>query len=450
MQEKLTLDLSFCLDEKGFSLDEFITVLGNTFKEENGLAKIASLILQLYQESLLYHISKKSKQSITCCGQSNFVLNGSYKRRIRTTLGEINLNYHRIKCKECNKDITPLKESLDIDNYQTKTTELEEVIMNAISETSYRRAVNIVNEHGLINIPYRTAHDWVMQTDCDEIKLPADMINSAGPLQIFADGTGFKGAPKNGKSQKGDFKTIIGVNTEGEVFPLGSYTDKSWSEISQIWKESNLQFSEGSVFISDGALGLSEAFADQIEFVQRCQWHVGRDLYHAMNANGGTTKDSKPLQKGLAGVLAIELPEKDFCDVSNEEKEHIETKMENAQVALDKLITHLDDKGYEIASRYIQRAKYTMFSYIKRWFKYGLVCPRASSLIERVTRELARRLKRIAYNWSDKGCAKIAKIVLKKFVDKEEWDNYWEKKKSIRGKVFFSIKNYKLSQNFAH
>jgi hypothetical protein len=32
MQEKLTLDLSFCLDEKGFSLDEFITVLGNTFR----------------------------------------------------------------------------------------------------------------------------------------------------------------------------------------------------------------------------------------------------------------------------------------------------------------------------------------------------------------------------------------------------------------------------------
>jgi len=450
MQEKLTLDLSFCLDEKGFSLDEFITVLRDTFEAENGLPKIVTLILQLYQESLLYHISKKTNQSITCCGQSNFVLNGSYDRRIRTTLGEINLSYHRIKCKECNKDIVPLKEHLSIDKYQTKTNELEEVIINAVSETTYRRAVNTVSEHGLINIPYRTAHDWVMRTDCDEIQLPVDMVNSVGPLQIFADGTGFKGTPKDGKHKKGDLKTIIGVNTQGEVFPLGSYTDKNWSEIAQTWEDSKLQLADGSVFISDGELGLSESFANQVEFVQRCQWHVGRDLYHVMNANGGTIKDSKPLQKGLAGVLAIELPKKDFCDVSNEEKEDIEIKMENAQIALDKLITHLDTEGYEIASRYMKRAKYTMFSYIKRWFKYGLICPRASSLIERVTRELARRLKRIAYNWSDKGCAKIAKIVLKKFVDKEAWENYWKQKKNIRGNVFFFIRNYKLSQNFAH
>ena len=76
--------------------------------------------------------------------------------------------------------------------------------------------------------------------------------------------------------------------------------------------------------------------------------------------------------------------------------------------------------------------------------------PSASSLIERITRELARRLKKIAYNWSNKGCEKIARIVLKKFVNEDEWNNYWKDKMKIRGDVYFFIQNYKLSHNFAH
>jgi len=83
-----------------------------------------------------------------CCCKCNFSFNGSYNRRIRTTLGEKELSYNRLKCKECNKEFVPLKEALVLDNYQTKTNELEQVIINAVSETSYRRAVKIVEEHG--------------------------------------------------------------------------------------------------------------------------------------------------------------------------------------------------------------------------------------------------------------------------------------------------------------
>ena len=60
-----------------------------------------------------------------------------------------------------------------------------------------------------------------MKTDCDEIKLSNDVISSMGPMQVVADGTGFKGQPdENGKVKKGDLKAIVGVNTAGDVFPL--------------------------------------------------------------------------------------------------------------------------------------------------------------------------------------------------------------------------------------
>jgi len=68
-----------------------------------------------------------------------------------------------------------------------------------------------------------------MQTDCDEIKLSQDVIGSMGPMQIVADGTGFKGQPdENSKVKKGDLKAIVCVNTAGDVFPLGSWTGTTW------------------------------------------------------------------------------------------------------------------------------------------------------------------------------------------------------------------------------
>ena len=42
------------------------------------------------------------------------------------------------------------------------------------------------------------------------------------------------------------------------------------------------------------------------------------------------------------------------------------------------------------------RAKIGMFGYIRGWLKWGLISPRAFSVIERIMRELGRRLKKTA------------------------------------------------------
>ena len=92
-----------------------------------------------------------------------------------------------------------------------------------------------------------------------------------------------------------------------------------------------------------------------------------------------------------------------------------------------------------------------MFGYVRRWLKTGIICPRASSLIERVIREIARRIKKIAYNWSNKGCAKIARILLKKFTDKKQWQQYWNEKMNISNNVVMGIRKvYPSPQNLEH
>ncbi|MCF6175809.1 MAG: hypothetical protein L3J71_08585 [Victivallaceae bacterium] len=140
-----------------------------------------------------------------------------------------------------------------------------------------------IRDHGLIDIPHRTAHGWVMRTDCD-------------------------------------------------VFPLGSYTNESWGNINKIWKKKKIQFPDGSIVICDGEPCLAEAFADQVEDLQRCHWHIGRDLYHSMWQDGATAKEVKPLRTALCGALAIELPEGNFKQVSETEKDKLEEKMERTEI----------------------------------------------------------------------------------------------------------------------
>lgn len=157
------------------------------------------------------------------------------------------------------------------------------------------------------------------------------------------------------------------------------------------------------------------------------------------------------LQGALAGALAIELPEEDFDVVSENEKSEIEERMEKTEKVIDKLIGYLESTGHDSAATYISRAKHGMFGYVRRWLKWGIVSPRASSMVERVMRELARRIKRIAYGWSDKGVTKIARIILKRFTDEKEWETYWKEKMKIIGNVIIDVGNYKVkSQNLRH
>ena len=110
---------------------------------------------------------------------------------------------------------------------------------------------------------------------------------------------------------------------------------------------------------------------------------------------------------------------------------------------MSQILWWFDSCGYSTAATYIRRAKYGMFGYIRRWLKWGLISPRASSMVERVMRELGRRLKKTAYGWSDKGATKIARIILKRFTNANAWEDYWQNKMNCVGNVVINIGNYK-------
>ena len=349
MQGKVNLDIDFFLSNDGFSLDELVYRLKGSF-EEGAFSDLLRLILLLVQEVLISRSLDAGILPFDCYSQRCLRLNGRYTRGLRTSLGKIKLEWQRVNCRNCGKDIVLLKEFLGLTRYQSKSNELEQLTIDAVSKDSYRRAVESVDAIGFVNIPYRTAHRWVMQSNSDELNVTGELRGQLGPLQAIADGTKFKGQAVEGSAKKGDLKVLIGVNRLRNVFPVGSWTGTRWEDIGNELKRNTVHFGKGSILVSDGEVGLAEAFVDAVEFQQRCHWHTVKDLYHTIWQDGGKVNTARPLQEGLAGALAIELPKEDFEKVAEAEKDHIEESMERVDHAIRELIDYLNRKRYTKAA----------------------------------------------------------------------------------------------------
>jgi len=97
-----------------------------------------------------------------------------------------------------------------------------------------------------------------------------------------------------------------------------------------------------------------------------------------------------------------------------------------------------------MAADYLIRAKKNIFGYVRRWLKTGIVTPRVSSMIERMMREIARRLKRMAFGWSEEGAAKMARIIIKRFTSASQWGQYWRDRLRIQDNVMLVLMSIRV------
>jgi hypothetical protein len=71
--------------------------------------------------------------------------------------------------------------------------------------------------------------------------------------------------------------------------------------------------------------------------------------------------------------------------------------------------------------------------------KPGVSAPKTTSLLERIFREFGRRIKRIAWGWSDETVSKLSKMIVLKKCSKEKWEQYWKQKLGIEGNFTIEI-----------
>ena len=450
MHYHITTKLGVDVKDSGFSLDELVYRMQELFHRQ-AFPELLAEILMMFDAYLRLNVERRTCLPLTCgCGSGMFVLDGRRPRKIRTTIGTVDLPHlTRVKCAHCGRTCVPVVELCGLDLYQTKTAGVEKLVVEQCVQTSYRRATKAICDMTGVSVSHSTSHRWVLQTDADEIRVPEDVIATVGnpdrvpkPVTIFADGTYCKGRTDDGGARKRDVKVIVGVRQSGDVFPIGTWTgDETWTDIGNELERRKVKFADGSILVSDGEEGLAENISKLANgSFQRCHWHAVRDTYMSMWYDGGRIKDIRPVQNRLKKILAIELPKEDFEQVDKEQVGAIEARMGESERALDALIADIRGRGFVKAAAYLEKARHSMFGYLRRWLALGIACPWASSLIERTMRELARRLKRIAYGWKADGLNKVSKLLLKIFSNEDEWKRYWDDRMSISNNVLLYFK----------
>ena len=438
MQNIIALETFNAISENGFSLDELVYKTKELF-ETKGMAGFAGLILHLIDEKIcmnIVHGNKEHKQACCCAPQHDY--HDRPSRQFRTSIGKLVILWRRLKCRNCGKSMTPLRDFLGLERHQSKSLELEKMVTEIVSEQSYRRSSSHLSTIGSIPVPKSTAHRWVAQSDSDQLDETDETFDT-----LFADGTGYKRRPDKEANinNRGELKIVLGVNKSGSTVPLGAFSGESWEQIATVIQGKRPDGKAvADMLVCDGENAINYNFAKQCNHHQHCT----HDLNHTMWQNKAKLTERKKMQGKLAAIIGIELPEEDYGKVDESDKIALSQAVITAERDVSKLIGDLYAKGYAVAGDYLHLASKNMFSYVRRWLLTGIVGPRASSMIERMMRELARRLKRMAFGWSEKGAARMARIIIKRFTSAGQWDKYWKKKLRIQNNVTLILKSIKV------
>ena len=350
----------------------------------------------------------------------------SHPRRFSTVFGSLDLPIRVAECCKCGARYSPVLNALAISPYVRKEANFEHQVIEAVIDTNYRRLI----EGHSIDISLGGIHNLVVGSDVDQVDVPIDLDDLSA---IMADGTGIK----QQKGAKGELRAVIGVTTAGKVEPLGTFANTQWSDIERTIKE-RIKKSEASgiPFIYDGEPGLDDFLSEVVES-QRCAWHGPRGLYHSLWEDGLKKKDSQPQTDKLKNLIGIELPKTDFKILKQEDKQLVEGKYQSSKAGIIDLITTFKEKGYHHGAAYLENLSQRIFTNVEIWLKTGVIAPKTISLLERIFREIGRRIKRIAWGWSDTAVSKLSKMIILKKYSKEKWKWYWKQKLGIKG--YFTI-----------
>jgi len=344
-------------------------------------------------------------------------------RKICTVFGELDVRVRTVECCRCGARYAPLLGALQIEPYAHREMNFEHEVIESVIDTNYRRLV----DGRSIDISLGGIHNIVVGSDIGETF--HDPVAAEGLSGILADGTGVK----QYQGRKGELRAVIGITKEGRVEPLGCFANTAWSEIEGIVKDRIKEAEKYAIpFIYDGEPGLDGFLADVTE-AQRCTWHGSRGLYHALWEDGLKKKDSGPEMDKIKQLIGIELPEGDYEILKDEDKEAVRTKYESSKVEIRELIKAFFEKGYTHGASYLEKLSDRLFTNVELWLETGVIAPKTTSLLERVFREVGRRLKRIAWGWSDEAVTNISKMILIRQYSREKWEQYWKEKLGIKG-----------------
>ncbi|MFN7729334.1 MAG: hypothetical protein ACK5P7_09285 [Bdellovibrio sp.] len=433
---KLSLHLKSEISLKDFSFSQLILAVKQLFDTEGipGLVKVLVVLI----ENLLI------KSGVQCprCQSEKHHFHIKQDRKLKTSIGEVSLLVCRLLCQGCGKTFCPFSTLLDLDRYSRKSREFEKLSLETVTNQSFRRSSRVLADSIGFNTSHSTLHRWFSKTDATNID-----VNKKVDF-LVADGTGFKKDYDENDSNRGEVRIVIGYNESGEVIPFGAWTRAGWKNIGRFLKAKNhpsekIKFKPiARTLVTDGEEELVNALKKLAGNHQRCLFHMTHELTPLLRYKDIVGKDEAiKISKQLDELLYLDLPAADADPLKSlEDKLKIEIKLKEMNTAIDNFITELKMLGYKKAKTFVEKAKAQLFTYIDNWIKTGISNPKVTSLVERIMREIKRRIKKIGFKWSEKGAEKMTRLVLLQLGStKHFWDNRWTAKMGSSANIKLSF-----------
>ena len=105
------------------------------------------------------------------------------------------------------------------------------------------------------------------------------------------------------------------------------------------------------------------------------------------------------------------------------------------------LARRLGEKNWQGVAQYVRNATTRLFGYLEFWLETGLAAPRTTSYMERLMRELGRRIKRLGFGWTEEGAARMCRILIRRITDPQGWETWWKEKLAILDNVIFTLRD---------
>jgi len=434
---KLSLHIGSEISLKDFSFSQLIIETKRLFDTE-GIPGFIKMLVIIIENMLI-------KNGVECphCQSEKSHFHSKQSRKLKTTIGEVNLSLSRLKCVACKKTFTPFNQLMDLNRYSRKSREFEKLSLETTTDQSFRRSSKNLNDTLGFSTSHTTLHRWFMNTDA------VDMNQKKRVDFLVADGTGFKKDYDENDSNRGEIRIVIGYNKDGSVVPFGAWTRANWKNIGNLLKRKNhpspdkIKFKPiAKTLITDGEEELVRHLQKLATSHQRCLFHMTHELTPLLRYQDmvGKTEAIK-ISDELHDLLYIDLPEADADPLKSlEDKLKIEVHLTKMKKSIDDFIGELKAMGYKKAKTFVENAKAQLFTYIDNWVKTGISNPKVTSLVERIMREIKRRIKRMGFKWSEKGAEKMTRLILLQLRStKNFWEKHWNEKMGTDGNIKLSF-----------
>lgn len=429
---KLSLHIGSEISLKDFSFSQLIIAVKNLFDTE-GIPGLVKVLVMLIENMMI-------RAGLDCphCKGVKIHLHGKRGRKLKTSIGEVNLELSRLKCLECTKTFLPFNRLLDLDQYSRRSREFEKLSLETVTNQSFRRSAKNLYDTMGFSTAHTTLHRWFTKTDATNLS-----VNHRVDF-LVADGTGFKKDRDDSGSNRGEIRLMIGYGKNGEVIPFGAWTRANWKDIGRYVKSENhpsdkIKFKPiAGALITDGEEELVRCLKKLATSHQRCLFHMTHELTPLLRYKDIVSKDEAiKISDELNELLFLDLPEVDADPIkSMEDKLKIEMKLKDMKKGIDDFITELKMMGYKKAKTFVENAKAQLFTYIENWIKTGISNPKVTSLVERIMREIKRRIKRMGYKWSERGAEKMTRLILLQLSStKHFWETHWNEKMGVDGNI---------------